>query len=170
MPVFHAYLQISIFTSNPLLCRLTSDARGWRGEAGQGGNKLKSSLNSFICLWKTLPSSHTHTHTHAAAIRHTGHSQDTHLNDLWRKWRQVCRLSLSLSVFLTLLLPALCNVVKEKPTWPSQSRCREGGRGCLGAGSISWRTWAICNMIEINAKPAHWYVCECVGVCVCECV
>lgn len=81
----------------PLALPIDKRCQGQKGEAGQGGNKLKSSLNSFICLWKTLPSSHTHTHTHAAAIRHTGHSQDTHLNDLWRKWRQVCRLSLSLS-------------------------------------------------------------------------
>lgn len=159
-----------IFTNfdiyNPLLpARLTNgQPRGAGKGEGQAGNKLKSSLNSFICLWKTLASSYTHTqHTHT----HT-HMQDTHLNDLWRKWRQVCRLSRPLALGSW---PAWqcgqreANVAKSKSSWPKAGG-RGGGRGCPGAGSISWRTWAICNMIEINAKPAHWNVCEWVCVCV----
>lgn len=97
---------------------------GWPG----GGNKLKSSLNSFICLWKTLPSSHTH------AARHTGHSQDTHLNDLWRKWRQVCRLSLSLSALACSLQCGQreANVAKSK-SLQGAGQEQGQGQGLLGS-------------------------------------
>lgn len=123
-----------IFTNfdiyNPLLpARLTNGQLRGQGEGkGQAGNKLKSSLNSFICLWKTLASSHTHAaHTHI-------HIQDTHLNDLWRKWRQVCRLSRPLALGSW---PAWqcgqreANVAKSKSSWP-----KAGDKGGVAAWEL----------------------------------